>query len=71
MSNNKTFDKTTYNNAYNKKNYTNCSLRLKPDIMEKINSFCTLKGYSKNDFFAKSALYIIENGIELPKKLEK
>lgn len=71
MSDNKSFDKITYNNAYNKKNYTNCSLRIKPDIMEKINSFCTINGYSKTDFFVRSALYVIENDTQLPEYTEK
>ena len=59
------FNQVVYNNAYNKSHYTNCSLRLKPDIMQKIEYFCDSKGISKNSFFIQSALYIIENNIDL------
>lgn len=71
MDNKKSFDKTVYNNAYNKTHYTNCSLRIKPDISDKIAAFCSDNGYSKNDFFVKAALYCIDNGIDLTETPEK
>ena len=65
MAKSKGFNETVYKQAYNKSHYTNCSLRLKPDIMQKIEYYIDSKGYSKNSFFIKSALYIMENDIDL------
>lgn len=62
------FNQTVYKNAYNKKNYANCGLRIKPDIMAKIETFCAENGISKNSFFINSALYIIDNNISINKK---
>ena len=65
------FNQTVYKNAYNKAHYTDCKVRLKPDESDKINSFCSLKGYSKNSFFIQAAMYIIDNNIELPLNRDK
>lgn len=65
MSKDNKFNETVYKNAYNKSHYTNCSLRLKPDVMKKINDYCTQNHISKNNFFASAALYVIDNNIDI------
>ena len=71
MAKSKGFNETVYKQAYNKSHYTNCSLRLKPDIMQKIEYYIDSKGYSKNSFFIQAAMYIIDNNIELPINRDK
>ena len=65
MPKSKKFDQIVYNNAYNKSHYTNCSLRLKPDIMQKIDYYCTKNNISKTSFFVKAAMYIIDQNIDI------
>lgn len=63
MSENETkkFDTKAYIQAFSKENYKNFNMRLKPDIADKITSFCHDMGISKADFVAKCCLYVIDN----------
>ncbi len=54
-----------YIQKYIKDHYIECKVRLKPDISDKINAFCTARGVSKNKLFVDAALYIIENNIDI------
>lgn len=65
MENKKIFNQEVYKNAYNKKNYSNVGLRIRHEKAQKIADFCEKNGYSKNDFFIRAALYIIDNNIDL------
>lgn len=65
MKSEKIFNQEVYKNAYNKKNYSNVGLRIRPEKAQKIADFCEKNGYSKNDFFVRAALYIIDNNINL------
>lgn len=65
MADNKSFDKKTYDKAYNKAHYTQCKLWVKNDISEQITAFCKSQGISKNQFFIRAALYIIDNNVDI------
>lgn len=56
----KTFDKRAYNDRYQKEHYISIAARVKPDIAERINNYCTDMGISKADFL-KLAIDIIED----------
>ena len=64
------FDKTVYNNAYNKAHYTNCSLRIKPEISAKIDDYCAKNSISKNQLFVRAALYIIDQNVDISAKTD-
>lgn len=55
------FNKTAYNNAYNKEKYKNIALRCKPSDYETIEQFCQDLQISKNKFMINCALYIINH----------
>ena len=59
------FNETVYKNAYNKKHYTECKLHLKPVESEKISTYLASHKISKNQLFIQSALYIIDNNIDI------
>ena len=65
MADNKSFDKKTYDKAYNKSHYTQSKLWIKNDISAQITDYCKEKGISKNQLFIQSALYIIDNNIDI------
>lgn len=56
----KKFNQREYNTEYQKKNYKRFSTVVKPDVAERINSYCADMGISKADFL-KLAIDIIED----------
>ena len=52
-----------YNNKYNKENYRNAALRIKPKDYEIIEKYCNDMNISKQSLFINAALYIINNDI--------
>lgn len=65
MSDNKKFNQNKYVQQYIKDHYIECKVRLKADNSDKISAFCAARGISKNTLFTDSALYVIENNIDL------
>ena len=57
----KKYDKVAYNTAYNKENYRDLKLHLKPDIYEKITAYCADMGISRTNLLTRAALYVIDN----------
>ena len=43
-------NRSTYNTNYQKDNYKRFNTVIKPDLMERINDYCTDNGISKADF---------------------
>lgn len=56
----KKFNQREYNDKYQKEHYISIAARVKPDVAERINSYCTDMGISKADFL-KLAIDIIED----------
>ena len=52
-------------NEYNKKNYANISIRIKPNDNTIIDEYCKKTGISKAKFIVRACKYCIENKIEL------
>ena len=52
-------------NEYNKKNYANISIRIKPKDNTIIDEHCKNTGISKASFIVKACRYCIENGMKL------
>lgn len=57
------YNKSDYNNKYNKENYKNAALRIKPKDYEIIDKYCKDMNISKQSLFINAALYIINNDI--------
>ena len=61
----KKFDKNAYNMAYNKSNYRQLKVEVKPTIYIMIDEYCKTKGMSKAMFIARACKYIIDNEIDI------
>ena len=59
----KKFDQNAYIQAYMKEKYKNMQLRCKPEIFDKITTYCKEMDISRTEFLVKSALYIINNNL--------
>ena len=57
------YNKIDYNKKYNKDNYRNVALRMKPKDYEIIEKYCKDMNISKQSLFINAALYIINNDI--------
>ena len=60
---NKKFDQNAYITAYQKENYKNMNIRLKPEIVDKINDFCKDMNVSRQKFVQLACLYVIDNDL--------
>ena len=65
MSDNKKFNKTAYNNAYNKQHYANCNLRLKAENARIIADFANKLGISKAALIQKCVQYCYKNNVDI------
>lgn len=54
-----------YINKFNKENYRNVALRIKPKDYEIIEKYCKDMNISKQSLFINAALYIINNDIPI------
>ena len=54
------FNKSKYNAEYNKLHYTRKTVRLKPDLAQKIDVYCNSKSLSFNELIALSVKSYIE-----------
>ena len=54
-----------YINTYNKENYVNISIRVKPDVKKEIVNDAESRKMSIASFIVKSCKYIIDNNIQL------
>ena len=54
------FDKNAYNTAYNKANYKQLKIEVKPTIYIMIDDYCKIKGISKATFITRACKYIIK-----------
>lgn len=59
----KKFDQNAYIQAYMKEKYKNMQLRCRPEIFDKITTYCKDMDISRTEFLVKSALYIINNNL--------
>lgn len=59
------YNKLDYNSKYNKENYKNAALRIKPKDYEIIEKYCKDMNISKQSLFINAALYIINNDIPI------
>lgn len=59
----KKFDQKAYIQAYNKENYKNMQMSVKPEIFEKITNFCKDVQISRTEFMINCALYAIDHGM--------
>jgi len=55
--------KNAYNTAYQKKNYKKMNVLCKPEIFDKIESFCKDMEISKAKFVQLACLYVINNDL--------
>lgn len=61
----KKFDKNAYNTAYNKNNYKQLKVEVKPTIYIMIDDYCKNKGISKATLITRACKYIIDNNIDI------
>lgn len=61
----KKFDKNAYNTAYNKTNYKQLKVEVKPHIYIMIDDYCKQNNLSKAMFITRACKYIIDNGIDI------
>lgn len=59
------FDKNAYNTAYNKANYKQLKIEVKPYIYTMIDNYCKDKGISKAMFIARACKHCIDNNIDI------
>ena len=59
----KKFDQKAYIQAYNKKTYKKMNMDVKPEIFDKITTYCKEMDISRTEFLVRSALYIINNNL--------
>lgn len=59
----KKFDQNAYIKAYMKNNYKDIKIHVKPEIFDKITTYCKDMDISRTEFLVKSALYIIDNNL--------
>lgn len=52
-----------YNTAYNKENYKDMKLHIKPDIFDLITKHCEDAQISRTKFLVNCAMYIIDNDL--------
>ena len=55
----------SYINMYNKENYVNISIRVKPEVKQEIVNNAEIRKMSLASFIVKSCKYIIDNNIQL------
>ena len=55
----------SYINMYNKENYANISIRVKPEVKQEIVNNAEIRKMSLASFIVKSCKYIIDNNIQL------
>lgn len=60
-----TFNKKEYDKEYNKNNYKNINIRVKPEINEILENYCNDMNISKAKFVTNAVKYIIDNNITL------
>ncbi len=56
---------TAYKNEFNKLNYKQLKIEIKPDKYNLINDYCKVNNVSKASFIVKACEYIINNNIKL------
>ena len=61
----KKFDKNAYNMAYNKVNYKQLKVEVKPTIYIMIDDYCKQNNISKAMFIARACKYCIDNNIDI------
>ena len=54
----------SYINMYNKENYVNISIRVKPEVKQEIVNNAETRKMSLTSFIVKSCKYIIDNNIQ-------
>ena len=57
--------KAEYNKNYNKNHYKNINIRIKPEVNENLEKYCTDFGISKAKFITNAIKYIIDNSIDI------
>ena len=57
--------KAEYNKNYNKNHYKNINIRIKPEVNENLEKYCTDFGISKAKFITNAIKYIIDNSIDV------
>lgn len=61
----KKFDKNAYNMAYNKSNYKQLKVEVKPTIYTMIDDYCKQNQISKATLITRACKYIIDNDIDI------
>lgn len=59
----KKYNKNAYNMQYDKDHYKQMKLNVKPEIFDKITTYCKDMDISRQEFMIKAALYIINNNL--------
>lgn len=59
----KKFDENAYKAAYNKQNYKDFNMKIKPEIANKIMNFCKDMNISRAKFVQLACLYVIDNDL--------
>ena len=56
---------TAYKNDYNKRNYKQLKVNVKPELYNNIENFCKIKGITKAEFIVNCCKYCIDNDIDI------
>lgn len=56
----KKFNQREYNDKYQKEHYISIAARVKPNVAERINNYCTDMGISKAEFLQR-AIDVLDN----------